>query len=156
MPPKNSHPTATSLRVAFDQVHQALGKKRISADRAAELLGTSVATYYKWLEECRMPADKLALIEHIADNHAVTRYFAHRGHLMVIDIPRGKGADASDINALQGVLNNAAGALIAFMAHEIDAAETMSRLTTGMEALAYYREDVRKHAAPELDLELPQ
>lgn len=134
-------------------MHQALAARRLSAERAAELLGTSVATYYKWIEEARMPADKLALFEHIADSHAVTRYFAHRGHLMVIDIPRGKGAAAGDINALQGVLNDAAGALIAFMAHEIDAEQAMSRLTAGMEALAFHREDVRKHAAPELDLE---
>lgn len=72
--------------------------------------------------------------------------------LLVIQIPRGRGAAPRDINALQGVLNDAAGALIAFTDGTLPADATMARLTEGMEALAYHREDVRKHAQPELDL----
>lgn len=154
MSPRISQPVATSMRNAFDLVRIAAHKNhRISAERMAELLGVPASTFYKWVEETRMPVDKLALFEHIAGCHAVTAYLAHRAHLLVIQIPRGRGAAPRDINALQGVLNDAAGALIAFTDGTLPADATMARLTEGMEALAYHREDVRKHAQPELDLE---
>lgn len=142
------------MRNAFDLVRlAALKNQGIGAERMAELLGVPASTFYKWVEETRMPVDKLALCEHIAGCYAVTAYLAHRAHLLVIQIPRGRGASPRDINALQSVLNDSAGALIAFNAGAMPADATMARLTAGMEALAYHREDVRKHAQPELDLE---
>jgi hypothetical protein len=152
MAPRNSHPLATSLHAAFNQVRTAAMKShQISSERMAELLGVPASTYYKWIEESRMPADKLALFEHIARNHAVTRYLAHRAHLMVIDIPRGRGTDATAVQSLQATLHESVGALLAFAGSQISAEEAMERLTIGMEALAFHREDVRKHSQPELD-----
>lgn len=154
MTTRSSQPVATSMRNAFDLVRlAALKSQQIGAERMAELLGVPASTFYKWVEETRMPVDKLALFEHIAGCHAVTAYLAHRAHLLVISIPRGRGAAPRDIHALQGVLNDSAGALIEFGAGDLPADATMARLTAGMEALAYHREDVRKHAQPELDLE---
>lgn len=153
MASRNSHTPASSLQAAFQKVSSVAGKEhRIGAERMAELLGLQTSTYYKHLEECRMPVDKLAAFEHLAGCHAVTRYLAHRAHLLVIDIPRGRGTGAGDIQSLQTTLHEAVGALLSFAGGQLSADETMARLTLGMEALAYQREDVRKHAEPELDL----
>jgi hypothetical protein len=152
MATRTYHRPADNLRAALDQVRDmALKKKRISSERMAELLGVPASTYYKWCEEARMPVDKLALFEHVAECSAATRYLAHRAHLLVIDMPRGRGAVAGDIQGLQGVLHAAVGALIEFGAGTATAEEAIERITAGMESLAFHREDVRKHAEPELE-----
>ena len=57
---RHSKPVPTSLRAAFeaDKVH-ALKHRRLSIERLAELMATTPATLYKWIEQESMPARAL-------------------------------------------------------------------------------------------------
>lgn len=53
---RTSNPVPTSLKAAFDadKAH-ALRHRRLNVERLAELMGTTPATLYKWLETDTMP-----------------------------------------------------------------------------------------------------
>ena len=57
----HSKPLPTSLRAAFeaDKAH-ALARHRLNVERLAELMATTPATLYKWLETDAMPVNRLA------------------------------------------------------------------------------------------------
>lgn len=149
-----SPPPATSLRAAFEQDKQfALTRHRRGVERIAELMGVPPHVLYKWLESGRMPAICLPAWEHATGGAAVMRYLASQGHRIVIDIPTGRDVVASDITALQRVTHEAIGALLGFAEGRTDADQTMAALLHAMGALAWHRENVRKTAAPELELE---
>lgn len=142
----------TSLRAAFeiDKAH-ALKHKRLNVERIAELLSTTPATLYKWLEQESMPAKTLLGWQHLTGSNAVARYIAASEHAVVIEIPTGRRTDADDVHALQATLHGAVGALIGFMAGELDRDACLAQLGTGLESLAWHRENVRKSDQPELE-----
>lgn len=148
-----SKPLPTSLRAAFeaDKAH-ALVKHRRSTERLAELMATTPATLYKWLETDSMPVNRLAAWEHITDSDCVVRYLAAAAHRVVIAIPTGRNTVTADVHALQTTLNGAVGALLAFMSGDADRDTTLAVLGSGLESLAWHRENVRKNDQPELEL----
>lgn len=148
-----SKPLPTSLRAAFeaDKDH-ALVKYRRNTERLAELMATTPATLYKWLETDAMPANRLVLWEHITGSDYVVRYLAATAHRVVIDIPTGRAAATPDVHALQTTLNSAVGVLLDFMAGHSDRDTALAALGAGLESLAWHRENVRKFDQPELDL----
>ncbi|MBL8471374.1 MAG: hypothetical protein JNM98_06200 [Rhodocyclaceae bacterium] len=149
---KNWKGPATSLRAAFQSATAtALKERRRNAERMAEMLGTSTAAYYKWLEDLRMPVALLPAFEEIAGSHAVSEYLATQAHMLCIPVPRGRKPAADDIQAVQGTLHEAVGALMDFAAGRRDVEATMSALNAAMSALAYEREQVRRAGQPELD-----
>lgn len=151
---RHSKPLPTSLRAAFeaDKAH-AIAKQRLSVERLAELLATTPATLYKWLETDSMPANRIAAWEHLTGSDAVVRYLAARAHKVVIEIPVGRRADISDVHALQATLNGAVAALLGFMTGEMDRDTTIAKLCTGLESLAWHRANVEKDDQPELELQ---
>lgn len=145
---------ATSLRAAFEQDKQfALTRHRRGVERIAELIGVPTSLLYKWLENCRMPAALLPGWEHATGGSAVVRYLASHGGRMVLDIPSGRDLVATDVLGLQRITHEAIGALLGFAEGRVTAEDTMSSLLHAMGALAFHRENVKKSAQPELELE---
>tara|TARA_R110002049_G_scaffold83938_12_gene213714 strand:+ start:3574 stop:4038 length:465 start_codon:yes stop_codon:yes gene_type:complete len=148
-----SNSVPTSLRAAFelDKAH-ALKRKRLNVERLAELLGTTPATLYKWIETDSMPVRALIAWQHLTGSNHVVRYLASREGAVVIQIPPGRNLSAEDIHDLQMVLAEAPGALLKLKRGEIERDECMGALTTGMESLAWHRANVEKSDQPELEL----
>lgn len=146
-------PPAT-LRAAFeaDKAH-ALSRHRRGVERIAELMTVPPHVLYKWLETGRMPAACLPGWEHATGGTAVIQYLAGQGHRLLIEIPHGRPVVANDVAGLQRITHDAIGSLLAFSEGKASADQTMGALLAAMGALAYHRENVRKAAAPELDLE---
>lgn len=146
---------AISFRAAFEHDKKtALVKHRRGMERIAELMNNMrTATLYDWIEELRMPVSALPAWELATGGSAVMRYLASRGERLLIDIPRGKPLGASDVQGLQCITHAAIGALIDFGEGKKNADETMAALLHAMSAMAWHRENVRKAAQPELELE---
>ncbi|MBS0367610.1 MAG: hypothetical protein JSS57_00255 [Proteobacteria bacterium] len=136
----------------MDKTH-ALKHRRLSIERIAELMATTPATLYKWLEQESMPAKALLAWQHLTGASNVVRYFAAAEGAVVISIPTGRAPTSEDTHALQGTLNSAVGALLDYMSGDMDRDSTIGKLGAGLESLAWHRENVRKSAQPELDLE---
>lgn len=149
-----SKPVPSSLRAAFeaDKVH-ALRHRRLSIERLAELMNTTPATLYKWIEAETMPARALIAWQHLTGSSNVVRYLAACESAVVVSIPAGRRTNAEDVNALQATLTTAVGALLAFMSGGEDRDSTLGKLGAGLEGLAWHRENVRKSIQPELNLE---
>lgn len=152
MAQRTSKPMPTSLRTAFemDKAH-ALKHKRLNVERLSELLGTTPATLYKWIETDSMPIRMLIAWQHLSGANNVVRYLASREGAVVIQIPTGRTPDADDVHILQATLNGAIGALLDFMAGEADREQCMGKLSTGLESLAWHRANVEKSDQPELE-----
>lgn len=147
-----SSPVPSSLRAAFeaDKVH-ALKHRRLNVERLAELLGTTPATLYKWIETETMPIKALVGWQHLTGASNVVRYLASRESAVVISIPPGRRAEAEDVHVLQATLNGAVGALLSFMRGELDRDATLGKLGLGLESLAWHRANVDKSDQPELE-----
>ncbi|MCL1162493.1 hypothetical protein L2728_11475 [Shewanella chilikensis] len=146
--------TANSLRHAMELcLEHARERKNLSVDRVADLMGLpNKWTLYKWLENGRIPAVLIRPFEHACGITLITRYLTASSGQLVIDIPAGKRADASDINALQGSFSDAMGLLIKFYNGQAEADDTLGALTQLMSGIAWHRENVNKSLAPELEL----
>lgn len=149
---KHSNPLPTSLRAAFEADKAHALRARLSVERLAELMAVTPALLYKWLEAETMPANRLAMWEHLTGGDNVVRYLASNAHRVVIDIPHGRPAAAADLHVLQSTLHDVVGALMAFARGELDRDRTLAQLGAGLESLAWHRENVRKSDQPELDL----
>lgn len=147
-----SKPVPPSLRAAFEADKAAALKRRLNVERIAELLGTTPATLYKWLETDSMPVRALLGWQHLTGANHVVRYLASREGAVVIQIPTGRTPDADDVHILQATLNGAVGALLDFMAGKADREQCMGKLSTGLESLAWHRANVEKTEQPELEL----
>lgn len=149
---RHSSPVPSSLRAAFeaDKAH-ALKHRRLNVERLAELLGTTPATLYKWIETDTMPVRALIAWQHLAGATHVVRYLASREGAVVIAMPTGRAASADDVHGLQATLNDAIGALLDYLAGSLDRDATLALLTSGLESLAWHRANVEKSAQPELE-----
>lgn len=147
-----SNPMPTSLRAAFelDKAH-ALRRRRLNIERLAELLGTTPATLYKWIETDSMPLRALIAWQHITGAANVVRWLASREGAVVIQIPPGRDVSPDDINELQRVLTAAPAALLDLKAGRIDRDACAAALTAGMESLAWHRANVERQEQPELE-----
>ena len=135
-----------ALRLCKDH---ALEKKSLSVERIADLL-------YKWLSNGRMPAMLIPSYEHICGIDFVTRWLAASAGRLLISVPTGRKASATDMQALQEVLNTAVGQLLQFYAGKTEAPDTLAAIQQAMEGLAWHRGNVEKHLTPELDFEEEQ
>ncbi|GBL46238.1 phage protein [Sulfuriferula multivorans] len=144
----------TSLRHAIELCKDhAKEVRNLSVERIAELMGEeSHWTVYGWLRDGAMPLRKVAAYENVCRCDYITRWMAHSAGKMLIDIPNGRLTDATDVHALQGLLNGAVGALIAFAQGQSEANQVMGEVTHAMEGLAWHRANVAKAQQPELEL----
>lgn len=152
MTARHSPPIPTSLRAAFEaDKTRALKRSRLNVERLAELLGTTPATLYKWIETDSMPIRLLPAWQHLTGSNQVVRYLASREGAVVIQIPPGRDVTPEDIHALQRVLTAAPAALLDLRAGRISRDECLAALTGGMESLAWHRANVERQDQPELE-----
>jgi len=142
----------TSLLDAFRACKDfAQERKHLSVERIADLMGVTADALYKWLATGRMPSVLITNYELVCGVTFVSSWLANTAGNMVMPIPAGR-SDATDVQALQGVLHKAVGALIAFYAGQQDQATTHAALLAGMESLAWHSRNVDKYDQPELAL----
>ena len=152
MTTRHSPLVPTSLRQAFDMDKAHANKRyRLTIERLAELMNTTPATLYKWIETDSMPARALLSWQHLTGANNVARYLASAEGDVLIKIPTGKAPTADDVHILQATLNGAIGALLGFISGETDQATTLGKLGAGLEALAWHRANVAKADQPELE-----
>ena len=145
---------ANSLRHGIELcLEYAREKQNLSVDRVADLMGLSSKwTIYKWLENGRLPAVLIRPFEHACGIDFVTLYIAASSNRLVVDIPSGRKASASEVNELQGSFTEAMGLLIRFYQGDSDACDTINALNNVMSGIAWHRENVKKSDSPELSL----
>ncbi len=145
-----------SLRAAVDEsLAYAKEVHNLSVEQIAERMGyASVWTLYKQLADLNLKVTQVRVFEHACGIDLLSRYFAASAGRLVIDIPTGHTASADDIQSLQLNINQAVGALLAFYAGLAEADATLEAVTSSMVDLAWHRENVRKSASPELQLEI--
>lgn len=144
-----AHSQAEAIRLCLDF---ALERHRRSVARVAELIGTTEWAIYKWLAKGAMPSDRIRPFEFACGATFVTAYLAASAHKLLVDIPTGKRVKDTDLLALQTGFNEAVNLLARFYQGEAEAGETIAALTNVMGAIAGHRENVAKHAVPELGL----
>ena len=129
---RHSKPVPNSLRMAFemDKSH-ALKHRRLSIERLAELMSTTPATLYKWIEAETMPAKAVLAWQHLTGAINVVRYLASAEAAVVIAIPTGRITTTEDVHALQATLHGATGALLDYMAGQMDRETTLGKLGIG-------------------------
>lgn len=131
-------------------------RHNLSVERIAERMGLQDHwIIYKWIENGRIPAILIPAYESVCGINFVTRWLAASSDHLLIPIPVGRKSSSTDIQALQEVLNTAAGALLQFQAGNTETTDVLAAIQNGMEGLAWHRENVRKHTEPELDFERP-
>lgn len=129
----------------------ALEKKRYKVERIAQLMGVSLDLLYKWLANGRMPAKFILLYEYICGINLVTRWFAASTGKLMIEVPTGRNATATDLHDLQEVLNATVGGLIKFYKGSAKAEDVLSLIQQGMGSLAWHKGNVEKHLQPEFE-----
>ncbi len=143
----------TSLRHAM-QLCKDFARERhnLSVERIAERMAQKDHwIIYKWIESGRMPAILIPAYETVCGINYVSRWLAVSSDHLLIKIPTGKKARPADIQIVQEEVNAAVGALIAFAAGKSTATETIESIQNALEQLAFHRENVKKHAQPELE-----
>lgn len=144
----------TSLRQALEWCKEhAREKRNLSIEGIAAKMGLADHwTLYKWINTGRIPAVMIAPYEAVCGIDFVTRWLAANAGKLIVDIPTGKKAKPEDMVNLQELLNSAVGSLLVFYAGKAEATDTLAAIQHGMEAMAWHRTNVQKHAQPELEL----
>ena len=143
----------SSLRNALELCKDfAKERHNLSVERIAERMGlTDHWTVYKWIQTGRIPANMIRPYESVCGIDFVTRWLAASAGRLLIDIPTGRNTDATDMQALQELLNSAVGQLLQFYGGKAQADDTLSSIQKAMEGLAWHRGNVQKHLEPELE-----
>lgn len=142
-----------NLRDAFRLVKDhGISQKRLSVERQAELMGKTPDWLYKVMADGSMPANMIQMFEAINGADYVSRHLVVSGGNLVIEAPAGRACDATDIQALQEILNAAVGKLLAFHADKAEAEEVIAYMTDAMQKLAWHRKNAADRAQPSLDL----
>lgn len=147
---------AHSLRDALELCKEhARERHNLSVERIAERIGLADHwTLYKWISSARIPVSHLRAFEVACGIDLVTRYLAASSGRLVVDMPTGKKAAATDMQALQESLHTAVGALLQFYSGGAKEDETLGAIRGALEGLAWHRENVARNAQPELELEM--
>ncbi len=152
---RNSKHPPQSMQEAIEAcLGHALTRHRRSIDHIAADMGLpNKWVLYKWVESGRLPAVLIRPFEAACRSNHVTRFLAHAGHHLIIDIPTGRLPDASDLPAVQAATHDALGALIGFAAGKVKPEEVIAEVNIALEQLAWHRENAARAGQPELELE---
>ncbi len=146
---------ATSLRHALELCKDhARERLNLSVDQIADLIGlTNKWMIYKWIESGSIPANMIRPYEHACGCDYITRYLAHSGNRLLIDMPTGRKATHKQLNEISMAMNQTIACLMEFHEGQLDAQDTIMAITEAMENLAWHRHNVEKTAQPEFDFE---
>jgi len=143
--------TPHSLRDAFRLCKEhGIAEKRLSVERLAELMGKTPDWVYKVMADASMPANLIPMFEAITGADFVSRHLAVSSGKLVIEAPVGRNCGAGDIQALQEVLHDTVGKLLAYYNNKAIPDEVIASTTLAMERLAWHRKNASDQ--PGLDL----
>jgi len=144
----------TSLQDAMEAcVEFARERHQMSVDRIADAMGMpSKYTLYKYIESASIPARLIRPFEAACHCTYVTQHLAASARKLLVDLPTGRKATATDIHTVQAACTRAIGALLSFADGKADAPQTISAVTDAIERLARERAEVERHSQPELAL----
>lgn len=142
---------AESIRGCVDAARETRNRSadHLSFDYLALNNGSSL---YKWQADGRLPLSLVLPLEHACGQPLITRYLAAAHGKLLVDIPSGRDSSAEDMQRLQQVLHEAAGALMAFYGGRQSAHQTLEAIRAGLESLAWHHGNVIQHDHPQLDL----
>ncbi|MBH03997.1 MAG: hypothetical protein CMP08_07720 [Xanthomonadales bacterium] len=133
-------------------IQHAKARHNRSVDSIADLMGQpNKWSIYKWVESGRIPTVLIRPFEAACGISFVTQYLAASDHKLLIDMPTGKAASASDINALQSTFTAAVQQLLLFADGQHDHEATLAAIDAAMTDLASHRANVERYDQPELD-----
>lgn len=143
----------TSLRQALELCKDhARERLNLSVESIAERMGlTDHWTLYKWFQSGRIPANMIRPFEIACGIDFVTRWLAASAGRLLIEVPTGRAATPTDMQALQELLNTAVGQLLQFHRGKAEAADALAAIQQGMEGLAWHKGNVEKHLQPEFE-----
>lgn len=145
---------ATSLRDAFDRNTASADANRRPAKVLADLMGVELKTYYRWLSELSMPANRILQFEAFCGARHISEFLSVAdGRRIVIDIPTGRRPAIADLAALQSAFADAAAILCRYYTTGEEQLEAITSLTHAMAQAAFHRENVAKDHAPELSFD---
>lgn len=143
----------TNLRQALELCKDhARERSNLSVELIADRMGVPDHwTVYKWIQTGRIPANMIRPYEIACGIDFVTRWVAASAGRLLIEVPTGRTATATDLHALQELLNTAVGQLLQFHSGKADAADALAAIQQGMEGLAWHKGNVEKHLQPEFE-----
>lgn len=142
---------ATSMEDAFQLCLAAAEKRRRTPKVLAELMGVALSTFYRWLSDCSMPANLIRQFEEFCGAGYISEYLcASSGERIVIEIPAGRSATVEDLAAVQQHAADALAMLSRFYLRQSTAEDTVAAISITLSDMAYQRQNVIKHAEPEL------
>ncbi|MCL2297792.1 MAG: hypothetical protein FWC35_05950 [Proteobacteria bacterium] len=133
-------------------VDHAADKLRRPPKMLADLMGVPLSTVYRWLADGSMPLNRLRQFEAFCCCSYISEYLCVAGGRIVIDVPVGRGASVKTLAEAQANFAQAFSTLAKFYEGRATAEETVEALSITLSDLAYQRQNVIKHAEPELGL----
>lgn len=138
-----------SLPQAFQLcVEYAREVNRKKMPELAELIGKNQASLYKWIADGNMPANLILPFENACGCDYVTRYLGSTRNRMVIDIPRGRKCDATEVAELNVLFADCVAKLAKFFKGQARIEETSDAIDASMRALAWHQQNVDLHMDP--------
>ncbi len=129
-------------------------RHNLSVERIAERMGLEDHwALYKWIANARMPAVLLPAYEHACGINLVARWMAATDGKLLVDMPRGRQAQAADMVELNTGFAQALQLLTDFYAggEQADANATLEALRNHLQQVAAHQLNVAGFAEPELD-----
>jgi hypothetical protein len=129
-------------------------RHNLGVERIAERMGLEDHwALYKWLANGRMPLVNLHPYEHACGIDLVTRYLAATAGKLLVDIPKGRQAQPTDMVELNSGFAQALQLLTDFYAGGPKACPTttLEALRNHLEQVAYHQRNVAAYATPELE-----
>lgn len=150
---RSNKSVSSSLDEAIERQQEAANRIGLVPKRMADLMGVEVKTYYRWMADSSMPLNRVRQYETFCKASFISEYLctAH-GNKVVITIPTGKKAKASDLGDMQANFGLVVMLLEQFYRDKVGLPETMAALNDVLSQVAYHRENVMKLAEPELEL----
>ncbi len=132
-----------------------MSKHRMNIDRIADAMGLSQPwSLYKYIASGAMPCNLIRPFEAACRCNFVTAYLAaSTGDHVLIKVPNGRRAGASDIAALQETCNLAVNAVIQFYRGKggNDASGAIAAINTALGSLSHERGHIQQFNQPEFD-----
>ncbi|NHR06492.1 hypothetical protein HA052_14960 [Chromobacterium haemolyticum] len=151
---RQSQIVPSSLDEAIERQVDAAAKRGLVPKRMADLMGVEVKTYYRWLADSSMPLNRIRQFETFCMASHISEYLcmAH-GDKVVVAIPSGRSAKASDLGEMQANFGEVIMLLEQCYRDKTSIAETLTLLSVVLSQAAYHRENIRKICQPELDFQ---
>ncbi len=142
-----------SLRDALDLCKE---YARVRLNRSVEQLADQIGladrfVLYKWLSSGRMPACMIRPYETACGIDFATRWIAASAGKLLVDMPSGRKLKGADVAELHGSFAQAVQTLADLWEGKAQPDAAMAALTAHLEAMAWHRENIGAHVAPELD-----